>query len=61
MVCTLLADEIKLYVDGVYLATTSPEAFEVPAKDNFVVPLVVGFPLPELFKEEKGNLYSVSS
>ncbi|WP_273274189.1 hypothetical protein [Maribacter polysiphoniae] len=54
---TLLTDEIKVYVDGIYLATVSSEAFDVPAKDNFIVPLVVNLPLSELFKEDKGNLF----
>ncbi len=54
---TLLTDEIKVYIDGIYLATVSSEAFKVPVKDNFVVPLTVRFPLSELFKEKKGNIF----
>ena len=53
---TLLTDEIKVYLDNIYIASVSSEAFDVPAKDNFIVPLTVSFPLSKLFKEGNRNL-----
>ncbi|MEX0274686.1 MAG: hypothetical protein AB3N16_09935 [Flavobacteriaceae bacterium] len=57
---TLWADGIKVYIDSMYVATVSADAFEVPAKDTFSVPLTVTFPTEKLLADRgKGLLGSL--
>ncbi len=53
---TLLTDEIKVFVDSIYVATVSSKAFKVPPRDEFTIPLLVKFPTSKLFEEGKGGL-----
>ncbi len=53
---TLLTDEIQVFIDDVFVATVSSEAFEVPAQDTFTVPLKVIFPTSKLLEESNGGL-----
>ncbi len=54
---TLLTDEIKVYIDSIYVATVSSKAFSVPPRDEFTVPLLVKFSTSKLFQEGNGGLF----
>ena len=53
---TLLTDEIKVFIDDVYIAKVSSVPFNVPARDKFTVPLKVDFSTYRLIQEDKGGL-----
>jgi hypothetical protein len=48
----LLTDGIKVFVNGVEMATISSEEFEVPAKEEFSIPLVVNIPTDSIFSDK---------
>lgn len=45
----LQADKIKVFVNGNEMATVSSESFEVPAKEEFTIPLNVNIPTDSIF------------
>ena len=49
---TLLTEGIKVFVNDVEMATISSEAFEVPAKKEFSIPLVVNIPTDSIFTDK---------
>ncbi len=53
---TLLTDEIQVFIDDAYIATVSSEAFNVPPREEFTVPLLVKFPTSKLFQENDNGL-----
>lgn len=52
----LHSDEIKVFIDSVYIAKVSSKAFKVPPKNQFTIPLMVDFPTSMLIEESKGGL-----
>ena len=45
----LIADGIKVYINGNEMATVSSESFDVPAKNEFTIPLIVNIPTDSVF------------
>jgi hypothetical protein len=59
----LQADGIKVFVNGNEMATISSESFEVPAKQQFTIPLKVAIPTDSIFSNKNiggliGSLFS---
>jgi hypothetical protein len=59
----LQADSIKVFVNGNEMATVSSESFEVPAKEEFTIPLKVNIPTDSIFSNKNiggliGSLFS---
>ncbi len=59
----LQADGIKVFVNGNEMATVSSESFEVPAKEEFTIPLKVNIPTDSIFSNKNiggliGSLFS---
>ncbi len=59
----LKADGIKVFVNGNEMATVSSESFEVPAKEEFTIPLKVNIPTDSIFSNKNlggliGSLFS---
>ena len=55
----LKADDIKVYVNGNEVATVTSKSFEVPAKDEFSIPLIVNIPTDSIFSNKNiGGLIS---
>lgn len=59
----LKADGIKVYVNGNEMATVTSESFEVPAKEEFTIPLLVNIPTDSIFSNKNiggliGSLFS---
>jgi len=48
----LKAEGIKVYVNGNEMATVSSESFEVPAKEEFTIPLKVNIPTDSIFSNK---------
>ncbi|MFK7812287.1 MAG: hypothetical protein AB8B59_07315 [Maribacter sp.] len=53
---TLYTDSIDVFVDDNLIAKVSSKEFKVPAKDEFVVPLLVNFDTSKLIESENNNL-----
>jgi len=53
---TLFTDEIEVFIDDTYIESVSSEAFKVPQRDDFTVPLLVKFPAAKLFQENDSGL-----
>lgn len=49
-------DEIKVIVNGAHVAQVSSEAFKVPARKEFSVPLTVVIPANKVFKNNKNGI-----
>ena len=59
----LKADGIKVYINGNEMATVSSESFDVPAKNEFTIPLIVKIPTDSIFSNKNlggliGSLFS---
>jgi len=59
----LKADGIKVYVNGNEMATVSSDSFDVPAKQEFTIPLKVNVPTDSIFSNKNiggliGSLFS---
>ena len=59
----LKTDGIKVYVNGNEMATVSSESFDVPAKEEFTIPLKVNIPTDSIFSNKNlggliGSLFS---
>lgn len=59
----LQADSIKVFVNGNEMATVSSESFDVPAKEEFTIPLKVNIPTDSIFSNKNiggliGSLFS---
>lgn len=48
----LKTDAIKVYVNGNQMAIVTSESFEVPAKDEFTIPLKVNIPTDSIFSNK---------
>lgn len=48
----LKTDEIKVFVNGIEMASVSTDTFKVPSKKEFSVPLKVNFPTANIFKNK---------
>ena len=48
----LQADGIKVFVNGNEMATVSSKSFEVPAKEEFSIPLMVDIPTDSIFSNK---------
>ena len=48
----LQADGIKVYVNGNEMATVSSESFDVPAKEEFTIPLKVNIPTDSIISSK---------
>ena len=59
----LRADGIKVYVNGNEMATVSSKSFDVPAKEEFMIPLKVNVPTDSIFSNKNlgGLLGSIFS
>ena len=60
---TLKTDGIKVFVNDVEMTTIVSEEFDVPAKDDFTIPLEAGIPADSLFSDKGlegliGSLFS---
>ena len=53
---TLQANDIKVLLDSVEVATINSDSFKVPKKEKFVMPLIVTIPYNKVFKDNKQNL-----
>ncbi len=53
---TLTADNIRVYLNEDQVATLNSEAFNMPAKKRFNVPLTVHIPFKSVDRETKANL-----
>lgn len=49
-------DEIKVIVNGAEVAHVSSEEFKVPAREEFVIPLVVVIPAKKVFENNKNGI-----
>ncbi len=49
-------DEIKVIVNGAEVAQVSSEEFKVPAREEFIVPLVVVIPAKKVFGNNKNGI-----
>ena len=49
-------DEIKVIVNGAQVAQVSSEAFKVPARKEFAIPLIVIIPANKVFKNNKNGI-----
>jgi len=49
-------DEIKVIINGAELAQVSSEAFKVPARKDFIIPLLVVIPAKRVFENNKNGL-----
>jgi hypothetical protein len=60
---TLETDGIEVYVNGIKTVTVSSEAFKVPARDTFSVPLLVKIPTSKIINSNSigGLLNSILS
>ena len=59
----LQADEIIVYVNGNEMATVTSDSFNVPAKEEFTIPLKVNIPTDSIFSNKNiggliGSLFS---
>ena len=59
----LKAEGIKVFVNGNEMATVSSESFDVPAKEEFTIPLKVNIPTDSIFSNKNlggliGSLFS---
>ncbi len=53
---TLQAKDIHVFVDNTDVAIVKTEAFKVPKKSEFILPLLVEIPYKKVFKDNKQNL-----
>ena len=53
---TLKSDGISVLVNDIEFGSLSSEAFEVPAKETFTIPLEVTLSTEDIIKKEKGGL-----
>lgn len=49
-------DEIKVIINGAEVAQVSSEEFKVPARKEFVIPLVVVIPAKKVFENNKNGI-----
>jgi hypothetical protein len=56
---TLLTDEVMVFVDSIYVGSVSSEAFKVPPRAEFTVPLLIKFPTSKLLEDGNNSLFSV--
>ena len=49
-------EEIKVFVNGAEVAQVSSEEFEVPAKNEFIIPLKVVIPAKKVFQNNKNGI-----
>ena len=49
--------EFQVLIDNAYVATVSSEAFRIPPREEFTVPLLVEFPTSKLFQENDSGLF----
>jgi hypothetical protein len=59
----LKAEGIKVYINGNQMATLTSESFDVPAKEEFTIPLKVNIPTDSIFSNKNiggliGSLFS---
>jgi len=55
---TLQANNIKVLIDSLQVATLNSEPFKVPRKKEFILPLTVVIPYEKIYKDNKQNLLS---
>lgn len=53
---TLKIKNIDVFVDNVAVAKVNSNTFEVPKKEEFMVPITVNIPYDKIFKKNKENL-----
>ncbi|WP_109298964.1 hypothetical protein [Aquimarina sp. AU474] len=53
---TLSIEDIHVFVDNIDIGTISSQEFNVPAKDEFSIPLEGTFSLSKIYEENKNNL-----
>lgn len=53
---SLESKNIDVIIDGIPVAKMSSKVFDVPARDEFTIPLKVVVPTKEVFEKNKGGL-----
>lgn len=54
----LATDSIQVWVNGAKLAKVSSEPFQVPAREEFTVPMIVEIPTKKIFENNKDGVLS---